>query len=202
PTMNPRTRLLFRGLIGLALVWGVVLAVAKIAGSARATPEKIIAFADANSLEDIEDPAERRRVIGRIADMLNQLSPAEMNALAERHGEDPRRNYLESMTPEEQMFFLEKRVGRAFEQMMQAFNEMDREERKRLVEQSLKQMRDDPNRGDPSRLEEADPEVVEKITQAGLKAYYSEASAETKIDLAPLMEEMQRTLSRTGGRAR
>ena len=40
----------------------------------------------------------------------------------------------------------------------------------------------------------------EKMAEAGFKAYYSEASAETKIDLAPLMEEMQRTMGRMGGR--
>ena len=42
---------------------------------------------------------------------------------------------------EEQRFFMEKRIGKAFEQMMQAFNEMDREERKRIVERTLRDMR-------------------------------------------------------------
>ena len=50
-------------------------------------------------------------------------------------------------------------------------------------------------RGGPGRLEEADPGVAEKITEAGLKAYYEDASAETKIDLAPLLEEMQRSMA-------
>ena len=34
---------------------------------------------------------------------------------------------------------------------------------------------------------------------AGLKAYYEDASVETKIDLAPLMEEMQRSMGKWRG---
>jgi hypothetical protein len=55
-------------------------------------------------------------------------------------------------------------------------------------------------RGGPARLEEADPAIAEKITEAGLKAYYEEANAETKLDLAPLLEEMQRSMSMMRGR--
>jgi DNA invertase Pin-like site-specific DNA recombinase len=121
-----------------------------------------------------------------------------MRELEERAGEDPRRNLLGEMSTEEQLFFLERRVGRAFQQMMQSFNEMEREERKRIVERSLKRMKEE--RGGPARLEEADPEIAEKITEAGLKAYYEEANAETKLDLAPLLEEMQRSMSMMRGR--
>jgi len=41
--------------------------------------------------------------------------------------------------------------------------------------------------------------MAEKMAEAGFKPYYSEASAKTKIDLALLMEEMQRTMGRMGG---
>ena len=76
-------------------------------------------------------------------------------------------------------------------------NAMDREERRRIVERSLRQMKQD--RDNPDRLEERDPELAERIAEAGLQAYYSEATVETKIDLAPLLEEMQATMSRLGG---
>jgi len=56
------------------------------------------------------------------------------------------------------------------------------------------------NREERGDLEERDPEIVEKIAEAGFKAYYTEASAETKIDLAPLMEEMQGAMGRMGRR--
>ena len=191
--MSYRNLLLVKGLLALVLVWGVAWGLMRWAGAARATPEKVIAFAEANPLAELEDPEERKRVIGELATMLNGLEPSEIRELEEKAGGDPRRNLVGEMSPDEQLYFLERRVGRAFQQMMQSFNEMDREERRRIVDRSLKRMQEE--RGGPGRLEEADPEVAEKITEAGLKSYYQDASAETKIDLAPLLEEMQKSMS-------
>lgn len=196
--MSYRNRLLFKGIAALLLVWGVAYGLMRWAGAAKPTPEKVVAFVEANPLAEITDPENRKRVIAELADLLNGLEPGEMRELEERAGEDPRRNILGEMSTEEQLFFLERRVGRAFQQMMQSFNEMEREERKRIVERSLKRMKEE--RGGPARLEEADPEIAEKITQAGLKAYYEEANAETKLDLAPLLEEMQRSMSMMRGK--
>jgi len=196
--MARRNLLLLKGLVALALVWAAAWGLMRWAGAARPTPEKVMAFVSENPLSGVEDAEERKRVIGELATMLNALEPSEIRELEERAGDDPRRNILQDMTPEEQLFFLERRVGRAFQQMMQSFNEMERDERKRLVERSLKRMQE--GRGAPARIEEADPEVAEKITEAGLKAYYEDASAETKLDLAPLLEEMQRSMSMMRGR--
>jgi hypothetical protein len=196
--MNSRNLFLFKGLAAILLLWALVYGIVRWAGSIRPTPEKVAAFIEQNPLDGIEEPEERRRVIGDLATMLNAMEPSELKMLEERAESDPRRNFFKDLSTEEQFFFLEKRVGRAFQQMMQSFNEMDREERKKIVERSLKRMQE--QNGAPGRLEEADPEVAEKITQAGLKSYYEDASAETKIDLAPLLEEMQRSMTMMRGR--
>ena len=196
--MSARNLLLVKGLVALALVWGVAWGLMRWAGSARPTPEKVEAFVAENDLSAIEDPEERKRIIGELATMLNGLEPSEVRELEEKAGEDPRRNFFRELTPDEQFFFLERRVGRAFQQMMQSFNEMEREERKKIVERSLKRLQEE--RGGPGRLEEADPAIAEKITQAGLKSYYEDANAETKLDLAPLLEEMQRSMSTMRGK--
>lgn len=191
--MNARNTLLVKGIVALVLLWGIAYAIVSWAGSIRPTPEKVVAYIDANPLEGIDDPEERKEVIGTLATMLNDLEPSEIRVLEENRENDPRRDFFQQLNPEEQYYFIEKRVGRAFQQMMQSFNEMDREERKQIVERSLKRMQE--QNGGPGRLEEADPEVAEKITGAGLKAYYEDANAETKIDLAPLLEEMQRSMT-------
>jgi hypothetical protein len=196
--MTARNLLLVKGLVALALVWGVAWGLMQWAGAARPTPEKVRSFVAENDLSSIEDPEERKRVIGELATMLNGLEPSEVRDLEEKAGEDPRRDLFREMTPDEQFFFLERRVGRAFQQMMQSFNEMEREERKKIVDRSLKRMQEE--RGGPGRLEEADPEIADKITQAGLKSYYEDANAETKLDLAPLLEEMQRSMSMMRGK--
>lgn len=191
--MNHRHMLLVKGIAALLTLWGIAYAIVGWAGSVRPTPEKVVAYIDANPIEGTDDPEKRKEVIATLATMLNELEPSEVRLLEENRENDPRRNFFQQLNPEEQFYFLEKRVGRAFQQMMLSFNEMDREERKKIVERSLKRMQE--QNGGPGRLEEADPEVAEKITGAGLKAYYEDASAETKIDLAPLLEEMQRSMT-------
>ncbi len=195
-----RNQILIRGILGLLVVWGLVFGIVKLAGSMKPTSEKVVAYMEGNPLSEIDDSEERREVIGNVADMMNQLEASEVGILRDREEVDPRRNLFREMTQEEQRFFFEKRVGRAFEQMMQSFNEMDRDERKRMVERTLKQMQDSNEEMGGRDFENEDPEMVEKMAEAGLEAYYSDASVETKIDLAPLMEEMQRTMSHMGGR--
>lgn len=191
--------ILLRGAIGLAVIWGVVFLITTIAGARKPTAEKVEKFQNENRLSEIDDPEERREVVEKMATMLNQMEASEVSLLAEREESDPRRDFFRSMNEDEQRLFMERRVGRAFEQIMESFNEMEREERKRIVERSLKQMRENDTGPGGERLEEADPEIVEKMTEAGLKAYYEDASVETKIDLAPLMEEMQRSMGKWRG---
>jgi len=187
----------------LALVWGLVWGVMTVTGVFRETPEKVVAYIESHPLSEEEDTDKRLKIIGTLADKLNSLDHIQINDFRG----DPERNrergedFFGNMTPEEQHFFMEKRIGKAFNQMMNAFNDMERSERKQLVERTLKRMKDDEGeRVQLERLEEADPEATEKIVNEGLRAYYQEASAETKLDLAPLMEQMQRNLQGLGRR--
>lgn len=206
--MSARNLILVRGLIGLLVVWGLVFATVRVAGWKKPTLERLAAYQENNPLSEIDDVERRREVIARTAEMLNGMEAGEVARLNDPEGADPRRDFFREMTSDEQLFFLEKRVGRAFQQMMQSFNEMERAERKRIVDRALRRMEENGGLGpggrgpDRGRLEEADPEIAEKIAEAGLRAYYADASAETKIDLAPLLEAMQGAMSEMGGRPR
>ncbi len=207
---DSRNSLLLKAAISLLVLWAAVWGGIQFFGSMTPTPEKIAAYVEENPLAEIEDPDARREVIGRVAEMLNQLPAEEIGRLAREGDEeenerrfDPRRGFFQAMNEEEQRFFMEKRIGKAFDQMMQAFNGMEREERKRVVERTLKQMRDDGNRRPGiDRLEDSDPEMAERIINEGLRAYYQEADADTKLDLAPVLEQMQLNLGGGGHRHR
>ena len=198
--MNSRNSGLIKGGICLIVIWAVIGLSIKLVRSAKPTAEKVTNYLTENDLSKISDEAQRREVIGRTAQMLNAMDSDELEILSGREEGDPRRMLFGELSGEEQLYFLERRIGRAFEQIMESFNEMDRDERKKIVERSMKRIRE---RGDGSDgpFNEENPEAVEQITDAGLKAYYSTANAETKIDLAPLLEEMQRSIAQ-GGRGR
>jgi hypothetical protein len=198
--------ILIKAVLVIALVWAAVWGVSKFVGGMRVTPEKALTFIAENDLSKIEDPDQRKQVLGDLAEMLNAMEPAEVQEFQEEmfadddNPEERGRQLFEGLSQEEQWYFMEKRIGRAFDQMMQAFNDMDREERKKIVQRTVRQMRSDENGSGRAldRLEGQDREFVEKVTTEGFRAYYEEASAETKLDLAPVLEEMQRNLG--GGR--
>jgi hypothetical protein len=72
---------------------------------------------------------------------------------------------------------------------------MDPAQRKRFVERSLKDMRE--REGDQPPDAELDANA-RKIIDQGFKSFYSEASAETKMDVAPLIEQLQKNLQGCG----
>ncbi len=190
----------------LLLLWGAVWGISKFVSGLRPSPEKAIAYLDKNDLSGIDDPDQRKQVLGDLADMLNAMEPDEVQEFQKTmFGDEPGddaggRQFFETLSQEEQWYFMERRIGRAFDQMMMAFNEMDRDERKKIVEQTLRRMRDEDS-GDRQaldRLEGQDREMVEKITTEGFRAYFEQASAATKMDLAPVVEQMQKNIG--GGR--
>jgi len=77
---------------------------------------------------------------------------------------------------------------------------MPTDKRQRVVDQAVKQMKEAQQKlgaggqttgGNGAALS---PELQEKVTKIGLKSFYSQSSAQTKAEVAPLLEEMQRAM--------
>lgn len=197
--MGVRNRLLIKGLLSLVVLWAGTFGAIRMVGNLKPTPEKIAAFVEDHPLDEISDPGERREVIGRIAGMLNRLEVDDIRIIEGERGRETQRKLFSTMTEEEQWYFMDLRMGRAFSQMMEVFNEMNRDERKATVQRALDRIRSgDEGFGRTGPLDGSDSEMVEKVANAGLQAYFQDASAETKVDLAPLMEEVQKIMSSPG----
>ena len=85
---------------------------------------------------------------------------------------------------------------------MESFDQMDPEERERMVERSAQDMTSGKGAEALARLKEEDPEVLDLVIKKGFKAYYQGASANTKMALLPFMDavgEVVQGFAKPGG---
>ena len=180
----------FKAVLLLAAVWLVVGGIMMWARSAKPSPESIAKYLDTHPLEG-RSPTERKEVIETFASQLTRL---DFDQRREARIEKRPDQFFKFLTPEEQAHFIDLTVPSGFKQMMEALNKMSPAKRAEFVARALSDMRRERDEGGepPPKLD--DPNV-QKIVNTGLKSFFSEASPETKLDLAPLIEEMQRNLS-------
>ncbi|MGB9603722.1 MAG: hypothetical protein ACPMAG_13125, partial [Limisphaerales bacterium] len=120
------------------------------------------------------------------------------------------RRLFDQMTEQEKSEFIEKTVPVGFKQMLESFEKLPEERRKKVINDALKRLKDaqesiaaenkDAQRfAYDNRNQNApvlSPELEQKIRMIGLKTFYNESSAQTKAELAPILEEIQRLMER------
>lgn len=167
----------------LAVVWLAAGGLVFYARSAKPTAASFAQFVRDHPLEHLSGQR-REQVLEEMARRLNRLSFEERQKLRE---ENLDRSLFSQLTPQERRLFLERTLPEGFRQLMRALNDMKPEERRRLVRRAL----EDIERESPEiavRITDAD---AQKIIAEGLGAFYEEASAEVKLDFAPVLERLQ-----------
>jgi hypothetical protein len=191
--LNQRQRPIFLAMIALVVIWAVAVAGYEIAKHAKVTPEKVRLYLESVDFSHLS-ATDREAAIRKLAAMLNALSLEERRSLRL-----DRTAWFNEMSEPEKSEFLEATLPTGFKQMLAAFEDMPADKRKRVVDQAVKQMKDaNENMAADGQSPPADtngpvlsPELQEQVTKIGLQSFYSQSSAETKAELAPLLEEMQ-----------
>lgn len=196
--LTQRQRPVFLATAILAAIWIVAAGGYRAAKRAQVTPEKVRAYVASADFSRLS-AADRAAVMRKLAGMLNALS------LEERRGLQMDRTaygWFEKMTETEKGEFLEATLPTGFQQTLAAFEEMPEDKRRRTVEQALRQMKE--SREKMAATGQAPPagtngvvlseELRQKVTTIGLKSFYSQSSAQTKAEMAPLLEEMQKAM--------
>ena len=177
----------WRAGMALAAVWIVVGVGLWQARRQRPTAQKAIDFLASHPLESLP-PAERMRQIEEAARQVNHLS------FEERHHlllDASQRRFYRQMTDEEKRRYLDLMLATGMRQMMEAFNQMPPERRRQLLEQGLKKL-DRYQGGTREQLrEQLANGVFERIVQEGLASYFRDATADSKLELQPLLEQVQ-----------
>jgi len=193
---SSRYRILLWAGLGLVLVWGAVFVGYRIAGSLRPTPEKLAAYASALDLTTLT-PDQRKAALERLAKELNAL---DYEARRQARINSAWDNLFRQMTDAEKAWFVEQTLPAGVRQMLEAFETLPEDKRRKAVEDSVKRLREARAKvqsdGMPARTNAAvmSEEMQRQIVSLGMKTFYSESSAQTKAELAPVLEEMQQLM--------
>ncbi len=174
----------------IAGVWLVVMVLLWALRAAEVTPESVLAFLRGTAWGEMSE-ADRLAAIDALARQVNRL-PA-------RDKMDPAlgeavRSAFDGMTDGERTRYLDQTLPQGMEEMMNALNAMSREERQSLVDRAMRDLDEQVARGAPPPNDAA----TQRIIDEGMRSYLSDANAEAKLDLQPLVQQMQGLLRRAG----
>ena len=195
---NPRYRPLMMALAALVVVWLVAWAGFRLAAHSRMTADKYHAYATRLNLAKLQGQ-ERARALRELADKLNRLPLEERRRVRmERGGWS---GVFEQMTEQERGDFIEATMPTGFKQMINSFEQLPDEKRKRAIASAVKRLREQRDSDSPpgefggtKRPPPLSEDLQKKIVSVGLKSFYSESSAQTKAEVAPLLEELQHAM--------
>ncbi len=194
---NQRWRMLMYGGVAIAGIWAVAMVGYTFAKNARVTAEKLQNYVRSVDLSKLSGEA-RAKAIRELARELNALSLEERRKV---RFERTALGWFSEMTEEEKSWFIDETMPTGFKQMIASFEELPEENRRRSIDQALRRLREAQTEFQNESGRRADTnapvlskELETKIRTIGLKTFYSQSSAQTKAELAPVLEELQRVM--------
>jgi len=188
----------------LVVVWAVVFGIRTYASSKKITAESLnreissLNFADWSQEAGNGAEAEaREKDIRRIADMVNRLDFREREK--SRDDRTPEK-FFTKLSPRERELFIDLTIVESMSRFMEALDQMPEAQRRQFVEKGLQEINSGRTAEEMNRALEMDENLLSKISSEGMRAYFDKASAETKMDLAPLMEAMNEVMQGLRGR--
>lgn len=184
----------------LVAAWVVAIAGYTLAKNSRMSADRLRAYAESLDLKKLTVD-QRAKAIRGLAERLNRLSPEERRkARFERISEQ----WFGEMTEDEKETFVELTMPTGFRQMIASFEQLPEDKRRKSIDDAVKRLKEAQARSNedgeaaPEAGTNSPPgmsrELQDKIAKIGLKTFYGESSAQTKAELAPMLEELQRTM--------
>lgn len=196
---KPRQRALLWAVAGLAAVWTVAGVAHHLSARSRVTAERVAASLRETDLRTLSGGA-RARALDRLARQMTALPMEERRRARMDEAWD---RWFAAMTDAEKGAFIEATMPSGVRQMLASFEEMPEEKRRRAVTEALRDLRRAREveageaggvRVDTNRPPPLSDDLQQRVVAIGLKTFYSESSAQTKAELAPVLEEMQRLM--------
>ena len=181
-------------------IWLVAVAGYRIARNAKMTAAKVKAYAESVDISKLSGEA-RAKAIRDLEAMLNALSLEERRkARIEREAW----SWFDRMSEEEKAAFLEATMPTGFKQMLTSFEQLPEEKRRKAIDDAVRRLKEGRSQmaggpgagrgGGTNAPPVLSDELQAKMRNIGLKTFYSQSSAQTKAELAPVLEELQRVM--------
>ena len=193
--MFRQPRILIPMVIALIAIWSGVFFVRSMTDEYVSSPEKVMELIESAPWRvkgAKVDSGTRRQHLEKVADSAAKLTFSQRNALRDEHQEDIAFFYMD-LTDAERQWMAEKTVEPFYKTVLKAFNAMTVDDRRKMINNTRQQMRRDGR--DIGALEkrlQQDPKFWDRMAEEGIGKTYESATAEEKLMLGPLLEELQR----------
>lgn len=138
--------------------------------------------------------AERAKALQALIDKWNAMSPEDR-----RHWHFDR-DWLAQLTDAEKSLLIDGMIPSQIKLELNAFEQLPKEQRQRVIDRAMKQIQEASantgagQNGGVGGGSGLSPELEAKVRTMGLNALYSQSSAQSKVELAPLLNEIQQQL--------
>jgi hypothetical protein len=197
---NQRWRPVVISAVVVVALWVVALVGYSVVRNARVTADKVRHYVESVSLEKLSGK-ERAEALNKLAKMLNALPYEERR---KTRLERLAWGWFDQMTEQERASFIDATMPTGFKQMLTSFEQLPEDKRRKTVDDALKRLRAAQTKlqGAAEEGESAStnagpvlsPELEARVRTIGLSTFYSQSSAQTKAELAPVLEELQRVM--------
>ena len=178
-------RTIWRCLLALVVIWSLAAGAIFAVRWSRPTPQKFMSYVAEHPLQGLKASG-RMAVIERAARLLNGLN-SEQRLELKKSG--VLRTFFTQLTSEERRRFANLTLPAGYRQMVKTLNKMDPEERKKVAARTLRDLR----RQSAVANELSGEDDIRAMLSQGASIFEQEASAQVKLDFAPVFEEYQRT---------
>jgi hypothetical protein len=184
--------------IAIVAIWAFALTGRSLARNSQMTADRVRAYVESVNLSKLS-AEDRAGALRKLAEKFSALSVEERRRA---QFEQVAKDWLDQMTEEEKEKFLEATMPAGFQQMLASFQQLPEEKQRQIVADALRQLRETAvsiqTEGGTSlgtnTLPRVNGELLAQVRTMGLEGFYTQSSAQTKAELAPMLEELQRVM--------
>jgi hypothetical protein len=197
--MNARQRPLVFTFLLIVTAWLLALGGYALADHWKITADKVRAYLSQTDFSKLSGDA-RAKALRGLEEMINGLSPDERRKARLGKLWGP---WFGDMTEAEKSEFLDAILPSGFKQMLTSFEQQPPEKRKMAIDNAIKNLKAARD-ASPEEYQKAtagntngpvlSEDLQKQVAMTGLKSVYGGSTAETKAELAPLMEEIQKNM--------